>query len=240
MVKGREVHDRLEAKISELQSHEVDLITKIASSEDEINNLTTLREDIYAKLAFTYLDEAEARNLTGMLKSSQREVNKLFEERKSRRAFIEERLELNSKKRDVHNSEVNNLVNMLNTTEKQRESVLVDIKHVLAEDQTYQEASKNLSFAAASFEQAKKRQDTLARRAPEEIAKFDKNPLFSYLFHKQNFGTDAYSSNLLTARLDPFVAKVINFAEQKQNYEYWRSMPKTISEEAERRNEASL
>ncbi len=50
---------------------------------------------------------------------------------------------------------------------------------------------------------------------------------------KKGYGTDVYNGNGIIKKLDAWTSRVVNFSQNKANYEFLRSMPQMMEKEVE-------
>lgn len=233
-ISGSSVHSDIKEKISEEENKVEELESKIYTCETKIENLGTERENIYTKLATTYLPELEAKTVRETLHGVQAEVEKIFKEKQEKRQDLEKLMSSSQEEKRKFEKTLNEVTDSLNQKVAERDKLRGEVAKELSSNSEYTELDKNAKQAEERLKGNKERVGEIETLAKEKLPAYEKNRLFMYLV-KRKFRTKNYDKRGLIARLDSWVAGLINFASQKANYDFLKAMPELMAQEVSRR-----
>lgn len=150
----------------------------------------------------------------------ERQLNAKWDQTLDRRAQLETKL-------DETTSELNELVELRETLEKK-------LAELLADDQQYQQLSERAVAAETELARNEQRVNESRREAGEKLPAYKKSRMFQYLLER-GYGTPSYKKRGLTRRLDKWVAKLVDFHNAKQSYDFLRVTPEMMAAEVARR-----
>lgn len=233
-ISGSSVNSKIKDQINETENGHEKLSSKIYDYEKKITGLMEEREETYSKLAVIYLPEIDAESVKKTLKEVQKEVQAIFEEKQERRKKVEELMQASKENKNGIEAKFDDVTKELKTTaaehDKVKEAVMKECKDVPKYKDTILQADK----AEERLRQNKTRVVEVKNEAEEKLPAYENNKLFSYLLGR-NYGDNGYAGNMITKKLDGFVAKVINYDEAKKNYDFLKSMPELMKEEVKAR-----
>lgn len=233
-ISGSSVYKKIKNQVKEQEKKCKELANSVYACETEITQLGNEREEIFSQLALTYLPELEAKDVKQTLHEVQAEVEKIFKEKQKRRLELENSINTTQEKREKLEEELDVVTDSLNQKAKERNKLRGEIVKELSLSSLYTELDKNAKQAEERLKSNKERVKEIEALAKEKLPAYEKNKLFMYL-DKRKFKTESYDKRGLTARLDSWVAELINFSSQKANYDFLKAMPELMAQEVSRR-----
>ncbi len=236
MTTGRSIYNDLTSNVSKVQQEVNSLSSKVHSIESNIDDLMNSREDILSNLAKFYLPELNANTINTTIREKQSTVQAIFKAKQERRVALETEIASAYKRKEDACSNLNVINEKLDKAKVQRAELGNTYNNLLANDTEYQ----GLLIKAHDMNERIKlnttRLEEVTQESKQKISEFTANNLFNYLLNK-NFGTTEYNSSGLIKKLDIWVAKVVKYDVNKQNYDILKSMPELMSVELERRTD---
>lgn len=236
MIKGSSVHQKIKTKIGEVETQANKFASQIYTIEAGIEKLTAERENCYAVLAENYLPEFDAKAVKTTLKEMSDEIESIFREKQERRSTIEKLMKDNKERNNNLESEIDKTTTQIETHTQERDKILAVINDELSKDADYTKIDNEAKKAQTRLQQDQKRVAEVETEAREKIPAFENNKIFSYLI-KINYETSSYQQNGFRKKLDSWVAKKIDFSENKKRYDFLKSMPEMMKQEVARRQE---
>ena len=236
-ISGSSVHKQIKGKITDVENEVGELESKVYNCENKITGLTEEREQIYTRLATTYLPELEAdevKSIRQTLPEIRAKVEKVFKDKQQKREELENLMSSYKAERKKFEKKLDAVTDSLNQKAEERERLRGNVSKELSSDSAYTKLDENAKQAEERLKENKKRVKEIEAMAEEKLPAYGKNKIFKYLV-KRGFETESYGKSGLTARLDSWVAGVINFASQKANYDFLKAMPELMAQEVSRR-----
>ncbi len=234
MVSGSSVYKQIKAKVSETESNLGSLGDKIIRCEDSITKYMNERENCYGQLAAVYLPDLDAASLKTTLKEVQADVQKIFEEKQKRRISLEEIMKSSQTERKKAEAELDIITGKLNAKVKEREKLTKIVSEEINKNKIYTETKSRAKDADSRLKNYEKTSKRTITDAENKLSDYKANKLFMYLADS-NFGSSDYSKKGLIAKLDSWVAKVVNYEEGKKSYDILNSVPETIKTETSKK-----
>jgi chromosome segregation ATPase len=234
MVSGSVVYRHIKEKISELESDLDSLGNEINVCENSITKGMEERENCYGALATFYLPELDATSMQKTIKEVQDEVKMIFRQKQTRRTELEATMNSSQSDKKRFEAELDEVTEKLNgkVAERERLSKIVAIE--LSKNKSYTDTRTQAVEIDKQLTDYKKKVKEIEQDATERLPAYEENKLFSYLLGK-NFGSPNYEGHGLVARLDAWVARIVNFDEEKQSYDFLHSVPEIINEEVRKK-----
>ncbi len=230
MTTGSEIYDEIQGKVREVENQSSEIGKKIQTAQSSTRVLSVQQEESYLQLALVYLPEMEARAVKDTIVEAKAEVQRIFDSKNKRRVELEELVEDSTTQRGKLQARLRKVTIELDETSETRTQLTLQVKRDLSKNPTYVELDEKNKFATQRLKQDEIRAETFQKEAKTKLSAYESNNLFMYLARRK-FGTSEQQGNNLTRILDSFVAKVVNYGENIQNYEFLKAMPQRISEE---------
>lgn len=236
-VSGKSVYGELKSKVAEAEQEERELSKELSGYERQITDLTNQREHVFGELASLYLPQLDAESITGTVRELQATVREIYQEKQRRRQHLDDLLQHSAEQRQQLNQELDTVNQQLEAKAEERDGLRRKIANELNENKAYTHLHEQAGQAQARLEQNKKRSEAFAAESKTKVEAYHQEPLFMYLLERE-FGTSLYLRSGLTARLDNWVASLIDYKKQQRNYDFLQSMPEAIKEEIERQQQS--
>ena len=228
-VDGDEVYKDLKEKVREVEKKHEQVTQQVYQCETEITTFTEERENCFASLALTYLPELVAEDVKNTLRGVQEEVQKIFRQKQDRRKTIEQEMsELQEQKQEKQQT-LEEITGKLNVKGEERDRLREEIGKELDAKKDYVELKSNVIESGNLLDRNKKRAGEMKQEAKEKLPQYGGNKLFMYLASR-NFGTPEYTGKGIFAHLDSWVAEIVNYGENRKNYDFLRTMPVLMEE----------
>lgn len=235
-ISGSAVHKKIKEQIREVESQHSTLESDLYSVEQTLGNLTTEREGCYNSLAINYLPELVAEAIQSTLREVREDVEEIFGKKQERRKEIEKLMSENRAFNSKLESRVDGLTGQIEQKAKERDKTVKEIESSLSKIVNYTETDTEAKKAEARLQQNKQRIAEVEEEAKNKLPAFEGNKIFNYLL-RAGYGTSQYEGNGLRKRLDSWVAEKVNFAKNKECYDFLKSMPELMKQEVARRQE---
>ena len=236
MASGREVYSQLQDTIEETGSRYTKVGKQIKKVQTVVRTLSDEQEKIYSDLALLYLPEMEANAVKNTIKEVRGAVQRIFDQQNARRTQLEEMIEDSNTQRKKYQDKITEIAPKYDELTAKKTEVQGKINQELYQNASYVELIKNAKFTEERLKQDARRADAFEEEASKKLVAYESNNLFMYLVNR-NFGTSEQKGNNLIKKLDSFVAKVVNFNDNKKNYDFLKAMPEKIQEEIAREQE---
>ncbi|MBI5148795.1 hypothetical protein HZA33_03885 [Candidatus Pacearchaeota archaeon] len=230
MVKGSTIYKQIKEKVAEIEAQHEDLSKQVYDFEQKITALTEERENYYTQLATFYLPELDAQSIQSTLKEVQSEVKRFFGQKQEKRRLTEELMNTTLKNKKSLEEKLDVVTEQLNAKAAERDKLKRDVGKELGADSDYVALDAEAKQTSQVLEQNKKRVEEAKREAEQKLPVYENNMLFMYLVRKGYDGTEIPG-------LDGWVARIVDYKKQKQNYDFLRSMPELMALEVERRQQ---
>ncbi|MCX6710987.1 MAG: hypothetical protein NTZ02_02755 [Candidatus Woesearchaeota archaeon] len=230
MSSGKSVYDRILKKINEVEDHYEALSRKLYSNENSIESFSKERNNSYIELAKFYLPQMNAETVANTLPEFQGLVQKVFNDKQQRRKKVESLSSDSRKDKAALEKKFAETDETLEEKVKEINELRGVISDELKADKGYTELKDNANKADEVLAQNKKRYEAFKIDAEKKLADYESSQFFMYLLKREY---DPKHNSLM----DRFVAKVINYEENKKNYDFLTSMPEAIETEIKKRQE---
>ena len=218
-IDGDDVYGNIKKKIREIEGQHEQISQQVYSCEKEISRLTEERENCFVNLALTYLPSLDAESVKQTLSEVRCEVQRIFAQKQERRNAVEqEMLGLQAEKQKKQQT-LEEITGQLKTMGETRDRLREEIGKELDGKTNYVELKTNVTESGKIVERNKKRLTEMRQEATDKLPEYIHNNLFMYLVNR-NFGTSEYTKKGIFAQLDSWVAGVVNYSENKRNYDF--------------------
>jgi chromosome segregation ATPase len=236
MTTGRSIYSDLNDKVSEVKREVDNLSREVSSVERNIDNLMNDREETINVMAEFYLPKLTATSIKETIKEKQSIVQQLFKDKQQRKSDLEDAVKTIYEKKSNLLINLKELDNKLDSTKIERDSLKDKYLKILNENTEYNNLLNTARDVSKRVELNTQRVNQVTNESKEKMQVFENNKLFSYLLNK-NFGTETYHALSVIKKLDTWVAKIVHYSENKQNYDTLRSTPELMTIELNRRKE---
>ncbi len=232
MVSGREVHKQIKSKMDEVRSNENSINSSISELEGLKIQQITQRDEAYIQLAKIYLPDLQQESIKSTLTDFQKEATAIFSAKRERIEFLDNKIDEFDQRKKTLEKQLEDIDGTISQREKFREDIESKIVTELGSIEIYNALKRQADHANERLKQNTNRLEAFEEDARSKIPEYENNKLFMYLVRRK-FGTDEQAGNRLTKVLDSQVASIINYKEQKKNYDLLKNVPELIKEEIE-------
>jgi len=237
MVSGSSVYSKIKEQISTLEGKEGKISSQIEGCEKKIYSLTSEREAAYVSLAEAYLPELTSQSVKQTLREVQSDIQRIFQKKQDRRKELEALMTSALEKKKDNSDKLENITEQLNQKVTERQKLSKDVGAELSADSKYLGLTSQADQTKERLAKNNERLKSFKEEAEEKLPVYDANKFFSYLLRKK-FGTEEYHSKGLIKKLDSWVAKKVDYAVSKRNYDFLKTMPELMELEINKRQEA--
>jgi len=231
---GKAVLTELRESIGNLETEQEKLSREVYNYDGSIEALVSKREKIFGDLAFQYLPEMEADALKRTLSEVSQEVQSLFKKKQERRLELDKEIDSLSGTRKDLELKLKSTDDTFEKEEEEKDELAKEVRNDLNEDERYTSLIGNAEKEKARITQNKLRVKEAKNLAQEKLPEYENNKLFSYLINA-GYGTPEYRAGSIRKRLDSRVANIINYKDNKLNYDFLTSMPKLMEAKVKER-----
>jgi hypothetical protein len=234
VTEGAAVFVQIDRALSDAQ-REVERERAEASRLDaQLRELVASRGEALDELARHYLPDVTRPQIEQTFVEVRGDLLAILRDKEQRRQEIEDQLVAGREQARKVESELEAVTARLNEKVKQREDLEARVTDALKEDAEFHRLSKAVVEAEQALHRNEQRVEAIRAEAAEKLPAFERSPLFRYLYGR-GYGTASYQSYGLIARLDHWVARLIDFPRARQGYEFLRRVPPLVEEEVARR-----
>ena len=231
MTSGKQVYNTIEEHIRDLEVESQTLGDKISSTQESIRADVTTQERFYVNLAKMYLPEMDADDVQRTLKEVRTDVQRILDRKNQRRSELEYLISDSNQRRANLYVRLKQVTETLDEKAGQREETQRKINEELSSNQDYTGVKTNADQAQKRFEQGAKRLKASEQEAKEKLPFYEANPIFMHFVEKES---KERTSNGLIRTLDSWAGRVVNFRENKKNYDSLKVRPQKMKEEIDR------
>lgn len=233
-IDGSSIYDSIEERIRKVEAEQRKASSKVYDCENQINSLVSEREKAYVTLALKYLPELSAKSVAETLNEVQDTVQRLFAEKQRRRKTLEQEMEdLQSQKTELQ-AKLKSTTASLNLKVQERETMVIQIKADIAKSPEYKSLAETVEAERKRLAKNQTRLEIFSVEAEAKLGEYKQDKIFMYLLNK-GFGTETQAK---PSRLDAWVAKLIDYSKQLENYNYLTEMPAQMEAELDKRKSA--
>ncbi|MFH1588980.1 MAG: hypothetical protein ABIB43_00235 [archaeon] len=233
---GDDVQDEIQGVISKLEKFEREAQSKLDKVQYSTRTLVQERDNLFTKLAEFYLPEMDADAIKNTLREKQAHIEEIYAEKEERRTEVEQKINNLTEKRLYKRNELTETTHKLNDIVNKREELSALVNKELKENKEYHLTETRAEQAKQKLARNKLRVQEMNLDAKEKLPAFENNKLFMYLYNNK-FGTDSHRKKGITRNLDSWVAKIVNYDDNRENYIFLKSMPELMEIELKKRNE---
>ncbi|MBI5066092.1 hypothetical protein HZA97_07690 [Candidatus Woesearchaeota archaeon] len=238
-ISGSDGESKIRGKVNELQSKQNSLSTQLTNYENKIDSLMNERERCLSNLALIYLPELDAKSVETTLKQVQAQVKDVFRQKQALRESLEGQMQSALNDKGLLESRLAVVTDQLNQKAEERDAIVEKVNAELAGRDEYPQLNATAEVKGKELAENKTTLEQFKADAKKKLEAYKSNELFMYLVNRQ-FGKPAplYNHGRLVRNWDRAVARLVNFEENKKNYDFLMMMPELMDAELERRQSA--
>jgi chromosome segregation ATPase len=207
-----------------------------ARLEGQLRELVATRGTTLVELARHYLPEISRPNVERSFAEVRDELTAILAQKEQKARELHESLGASNEEAARTNAELDGVTDRLNEKVRRREELEARVADELKADPEFQRLSKAALEAEQILHRNEQRVEEIRREAAEKLPAFDASRLFRYLYDR-GYATPQYRAHGLIARLDRWVARLIDFPRARKGYEYLRRVPAMVEDEVRRRRQ---
>jgi chromosome segregation ATPase len=221
--------------IQETEAAHKRLGNDLSEAESRLEQLTGERSQSFSKLAEIYLPELgeEANRLRGQLPEMRDKIEAILWEKRREIQDVEEGLAVNRRSREELEARHQETTSKLEEKAEEREALREKVEAELETIAEHAALVLETQQAKERLLQSKRRMEAAVQERDEKIPAYESNVLFGYLL-RRDFGTPEYRGRSLFARLDGWVARKVDFREQRNNYRLLQEVPDVMRKEVDK------
>lgn len=227
MISGRAIHSKIKAKIAEWGEKHDALSSQMYGIEGKIEQKTGQRETTMVQLAQVYLPELTAKAVADTLPHLREEAQEVFHLRQRERQSLEDRMAAIQQRRQALGTKLDTVTDVLEQKVGERKTLEEQVANDLEGSSRYTALSQQVQDIRVQLQTAETRYKDAVKERREKVPGYESNKLFMYLVGR-NFGTRESRGNFLTHWLDGWVARRVNYFQNKKNYDELMQRPEAV------------
>lgn len=232
---GPEVVEALESVAAEAVAEAADAAERRESTERAVREIAERLETRFNELAIEFVPDLDRGTISETLATGRSELIEIADRRDRRLRELDARRvrladELRSRDADWAAADAEATAAKTAFDAKRQE-----IEAYLAADADYQQMLAGIDTARRRLEADRARLAEVKLDAEEKRPEYDADRLFTYL-RDRDYGGPEYRHGGIVARLDRWVARLIDFPALSASYRFLTDVPELMEQEIERRN----
>ncbi|MCA9241442.1 MAG: hypothetical protein KDA37_14635, partial [Planctomycetales bacterium] len=233
-VSGMQVFGQLQHAHRSLGEQLQSAHAKVAQLDGAISDTVRRRGEALLELSKHYLPDITRQTIAGAFVEVRDELEDVLEKKTNRERQLNAKWDATLDRRAQLEDKLNETTSELNGLVEQRETLEKRLADLLAQDEKFHLLSERAVAAEAELARNEQRVEESRREANEKLPAYKKSRMFQYLLER-GYGTPDYKKRGLTRRLDKWVAKLVDFHNSKQSYDFLRVTPEMMAAEVSRR-----
>ena len=221
---GPVVHQQLMDAYADAQRRLKETRGRIGEEMGQREEMAQERSDALLSLAQHYLPELTQEAVDQTWHDAREQLSKILVRKQTRQAELTTALREQIGLRQQQERRLVELNESLDECITRREQVMDSIEKRLREDDAFIRLSDRAALAEAALERAEANLSEIDQDSARKLPAYDDSALFRYLYDG-GFGTSNYQKRGLTRRIDRWVAKLIDFRDARQGYEFLKHTP---------------
>ncbi|MCG8652349.1 MAG: hypothetical protein MI861_21085 [Pirellulales bacterium] len=249
-IPGPVVHQQLMDAYAETQSRLEAERAKILEAQQVREELNRERSEAIISLAEHYLPQLTREAIEETWREVKPDFADIFLRKEDHCRRMQRRLDELSADRRQQEAVLLETNRQLDDASSRQQAAATEVEQQLRQDSRFVELSQRAATAEAALERAEANLEEIDQESARKLPAYDRSALFRYLYDC-DFGTDAYTKQGFTRRMDRALAKFIGFQKARQNYLFLKKTPEqmraiiasdrealnTVMEELERRRD---
>lgn len=223
-ISGPEMHRQLMDGYKDVQRRMEDMRSQIASIDAEHGELNDERSDALVDLAKHYLPELSHQAVDASWIEARRTLSQVLMRKDDHQRRVSAALADLNDRRHLQDDRLMEIDAELDSANKTQQELSGKVEQELSSDAKFTSLTETAVKAEAALERAESNLNEIEQDAARKLPAYRESSLFQYL-RKQKFGTGDYKKRGFTRRMDRFVAKLIDFHETNQGYEFLVETP---------------
>lgn len=223
-ISGPVVHQQLMDAYNQVQTSLQVERDRLDDQSQERDELLERRGDSLVKLAQHYLPELTPEAIRQTWSEVQPSFRELLRRKDIATQTTAEELQRLIAAKEQQDAVLVEIDQKLDTATEQRDETAHQVEATLQSDTHFVELSKRAATAEGALERAEANLQEIDQDAARKLPAYRESTLFRYL-QEQRFGTSDYKKRGFTRRMDRWVAKMIDFNQAKQSYEFLAETP---------------
>jgi len=199
-----------------------------------IDEVVARRGQSLVELSQHYLPELSYGTITTQFAEVRVDLERLLRKKQAHEQQLQEAWDESLDRRSQLETELDQVTNRLDDWAAQRDQLEEQLAERLLANEKFQSLSAEAITAERELGRNEERIAEIREEVAEKLPAYEKSRLFQYL-HRRGFGTAKYETRGLARTLDRWVAKLVNYNENRQSYNFLRVTPELIAAEVERR-----
>jgi len=202
--------------------------------DDFVNDIIARRGNSLVELAQHYLPNMTSTTVQGQFAEVRNELEHLMHRKQQHEQKLQNAWDDCLDRRSQLDAKLDQITEQLNAAAQRRDELDLQLAERLKADPQFQDLSKQALAAETELKRNEERVAEMREEVAEKLPAYEKSRLFKYL-HRRGFGTSEYKAKGLTRRLDRWVARVVNYNQNRQSYNFLKVTPELMAAEVERR-----
>lgn len=233
-ISGIEVYRALDRAIRDSRRRAEQVRADLDKLDDFVNELNARRGHSLVELAQHYLPDITATTVQAQFNEVRHDLQRLMQKKQAQEQKLQTSWDACLDRRSALDAKLDNVTEQLNDVAKRRDELDLELADRLRSDPRFQELSQQALAAETELKRNEERVAEMREEVAAKLPAYEKSRLFKYL-HRRGFGTPEYQAKGLTRRLDRWVARVVNYNENRRSYNFLKVTPELMAAEVERR-----
>ena len=235
-LEGTDVFQELQAALGRAKGVLADCQGETDRLDGQMHDLLARRGEALLELARHYLPEISRPVIESTFEGIRGDLFAILAQREARRKELQARLAEGNEEIRRRDAEIDDVTDRLNEKVVLREQLEAKVAEILKGNADFQERSRLALQAEERLHRDEKRVEDMAKEAAEKLPHYDGSRLFRYLYDR-GYGTPDYHSKGLVLNLDRWVARLIDYPNARNGYEFLKKTPELVASEVSRRRD---
>lgn len=233
-ISGIDVYQSLDRAIRDSRQRAQRVRADLDKLDDFVNDLLARRGHSLVELAQHYLPDITSRTVRGQFAEVRSELEHLMHRKQQHEQKLQTAWDNCLDRRSQFDTQLDDITEQLNAAAQRRDELDLLLAERLKADPQFQDLSQQALAAETELKRNEQRVAEMREEVAEKLPAYEKCRLFKYL-HRRGFGTPEYKAKGFTRRLDRWVARVVNYNENRQSYNFLKVTPELMAAEVDRR-----
>ncbi len=223
-ISGPVVHQQLMDAYTHTQSRLESIRSQIGIANQNRDRLDAARGDSLKRLAEFYLPELTPEAIQSTWSEIQPAMSQVFRRKQQQCDRFQAELASLTAKRRSDDAKLLDLNRQIDAIMNDQLQLANDIEVRLENDPLFVQLSDRAAVAEAALERAELNLHEIEQDAARKLPAYEDSTLFTYL-RDRGYGTAAYNHRGFTRRMDRWVARMVDFNQSKQGYDFLLKTP---------------
>ena len=235
-LEGTDAFQELQAALERAKGVLADCQGETDRLDGQMHDLLARRGEALLELARHYLPEISRPVIESTFEGIRGDLFAILARREARRKELQARLAEGNEEIRRRDAGIDDVTDRLNEKVVLREQLEAKVAEILKGNADFQERSRLALQAEERLHHDEKRVEDMAKEAAEKLPHYDGSRLFRYLYDR-GYGTPDYQSKGLVLNLDRWVARLIDYPNARNGYEFLKKTPELVASEVSRRRD---